>query len=172
MHNFLPSSCPKSQRTYLLLPDEKPEINNSNNKKASTTSKMDTQTRRPHVKKKKIKRKKKPPNKQTNKHNQTKPALQQRKTDKNQTEKRRERDTEKEWRTGRGGKEFVRKRGRETTAASTVRPAGSPTASACQPTRGSRETETPEDKGATGRYVRRSLTRPPDRPTDRPPACP
>jgi hypothetical protein len=66
----------------------------------------------------------------------------------------------------------VRKRGRETTAASTVRPAGRPTASACQPTRGSRETKTPEDKGATGRYVRTSVTRPPDRPTDRPTARP
>jgi hypothetical protein len=45
--------------------------------------------------------KKKPPNKQTEP-NRTKPALQQRKTDKNQAEKRRERHTEKEWRTGKG----------------------------------------------------------------------
>ncbi len=163
MHNFLPSSCAKSQSTYLLLPEEKPEINN-NNKKASTTSKMDTQNT---YFLKKLKEKK-PPNKQK-KTNQTKPALRsERRTRIRQKNEERETETEKEWRTGRGGKEFVRKRGRETTAASTVRPAGRPTASACQPTRGSRETETPEDKGATGRYVRRSLTRPPDRPTARP----
>lgn len=107
--------------------------------------------------------------KQTNKQNRTSFAAAKDGQESDRKTKR-ERDTEKEWRTGRGGKEFVRKRGRETTAASTVRLAGSPTASACQPTRGSRETKTPEDKGATGRYVRRSLTRPPDRPTDRPTA--
>ncbi len=166
MHNFLPSSCAKSQRTYLLLPDEEPEINNNNNKKASTTSKMDTQNRRPHVKT--ILKKEKKTTKQTN---QTKPnqlCSSERRTRIRQ--KNEERDTQRK--NGVQGKEFVRKRGRETTAASTVRPAGRPTASACQPTRGSRETETPEDKGATGKYVRRSHTRPPDRPTARSPLNP